>query len=305
MNGHALLGTMAVQMKVRYPGWSLRRRLMLAVLGLLLFSLTARVYSEDLTLTNGTVYKNVTVTKVDPDGLRIIHSDGGGKVLFTQLPEAIQQKYHYDAAAAQKYTEEQEAKKRAELDRVLQQSAASQSAAPAANSVSTAKKPVVKSLPDSIYPMVKGKLDWFDGTALQRFDDAKLSAVRYYAVYYSAHWCGPCRRFTPDLVKFYNEFKPSHPNFELIFVSLDEDEQNLTEYMKSVSMPWPTVHFSALDHDSQGHLTNAGIQQFAGNGIPDLVLIDSATGTVISDSYQGQHYLGPQKVLKDIPEMVR
>lgn len=305
MNGLIFFGTTALR-ETQFQWQRLRRQMMILGLGFLL-AITASLHAEDFTLNDGTVYKNVTVTKVDPDGLRIIHSDGGGKVLFTQLPESIQKKYNYDPVAAQKYTDEQDAKRHAKLEMVLQQAAAESSTATAAPAIAPApvKKPVVKFLPDTIYPLVKGKLDYFDGTSLHNFDETKLSNVRYYAVYYSAIWCGPCRAFTPDLVAFYNKFKPNHSNFELIFVSLDENEAGLIQYMKTDAMPWPAVRFSSIEHTSNGRLTRDGIQKFVGHGIPDLVLIDAATGSVMSDSFDGENYLGPQKVLADIGNMVK
>jgi len=41
-------------------------------LGLLMSITTPVLHAEDLTLTDGTVYKNITVTKADPDGLRFV-----------------------------------------------------------------------------------------------------------------------------------------------------------------------------------------------------------------------------------------
>ncbi len=56
------------------------------------------------------------------------------------------------------------------------------------------------------------------------FDASTLKGVKFWAFYYSASWCSPCRAFTPKLVDFYKEFKPQHPNFELFFVNHDQSE---------------------------------------------------------------------------------
>ena len=40
------------------------------------------------------------------------------------------------------------------------------------------------------------------------------------AVYCSAHWCPPCRTFTPELVKFANANKDK---LAVVFISSDED----------------------------------------------------------------------------------
>ena len=55
---------------------------------------------------------------------------------------------------------------------------------------------------------------------------------KYVAIYYSAHWCPPCRAFTPKLVEWYKEFKPKHEDFELVFASSDKSEEAQFEYMK-------------------------------------------------------------------------
>jgi len=126
----------------------------------------------------------------------------------------------------------------------------------------------------------------------------QLAPVKYWAFYYSASWCPPCRAFTPSLVNFYNNFKPSHPQFELIFVSQDHSADDMLNYMRDDSMPWPAVYYA----DIQNSDLNA--MKYCGQGIPCLVLVD-AQGQVLSDSFQGSQYLGPQHVLDDIETMVK
>ena len=60
-------------------------------------------------------------------------------------------------------------------------------------------------------------------------------------------------------------------------------------------MPWP-----AIDYDQLSGL--GGLQQIGGSGIPSLVLLD-ATGHVLSSSFEGDNYLGPQKVLADLQKI--
>ena len=130
---------------------------------------------------------------------------------------------------------------------------------------------------------------------MKAFDASTLKDVKYFAFYYSASWCPPCRAFTPKLVDFYKEFKPKHPNFELIFVNHDQSEDKMLAYMTGDSMTWPAVRFDDIEK-VQGN-------QYCGRGIPDLVLVD-AGGTVLSDSFNGYQYLGPYKVIDDIKRMV-
>jgi len=70
-------------------------------------------YAEDLTTTDGKTYTGVTVTKVDPDGLRIAHSSGTAKVPFEKLSDEIQKKHGYDPFNAYDHAQAEKAKQAA------------------------------------------------------------------------------------------------------------------------------------------------------------------------------------------------
>ena len=84
----------------------------------------------------------------------------------------------------------------------------------------------------------------FDGKLALKGADVPVSqlADKVVAVYFSAHWCPPCRAFTPTLIKAYQAAKAAGLPFELVFVSSDEDEEGFDEY--TADMPWPSVKFS-------------------------------------------------------------
>ena len=131
--------------------------------------------------------------------------------------------------------------------------------------------------------------------AISRADDPGLENKKLIALYFSAHWCVPCRKFTPQLVDYYNQVEPQHPEFEIIFVSCDRSRFNWETYMRDNKMPWP-----AIDYDQLSGL--GGLRQIGGSGIPSLVLLD-ATGHILSSSFEGDKYLGPQKVLADLQKI--
>lgn len=85
------------------------------------------------------------------------------------------------------------------------------------------------------------------------------------AVYFSAHWCPPCKTFTPNLAKVYNKLKSEGKKFEIIFASSDKNEQEFNEYYKE--MPWLAIPY--VDRERKLKLS----QKFGVTGIPCLVVL--------------------------------
>src|SRR5437762_4587219 len=70
--------------------------------------------ADDFKTTNGKEYKNAKVSRVEPDGIVLITKSGISKVYFTELPEEVQERFHYDPEKAAQYnaTEVEAAKQR-------------------------------------------------------------------------------------------------------------------------------------------------------------------------------------------------
>ncbi|XP_014523627.1 probable nucleoredoxin 1 [Vigna radiata var. radiata] len=92
-------------------------------------------------------------------------------------------------------------------------------------------------------------------------------------IYFSASWCGPCRKFTPTLVEAYDEVV-SKGDFEVVFASADEDDEAFKGYFSK--MPWLAIPFS--DSETRSRLD----ELFQVRGIPNLVLLDE-TGKVVTE----------------------
>src|SRR5437588_6099253 len=151
---------------------------------------------------------------------------------------------------------------------------------------------VVRQGVDAIAGAAKGNLVRLQNGNLISCYDEELAQKQIYGLYFSAHWCGPCRKFTPQLVAYYNQIARDHPEFELIFVSADKSADGMATYMRESGMPWPAIEY--------GKLANvAALQKYAGRGIPDLVIVD-AGGKVLADSYVSGKYVGPARVLDDL-----
>jgi nucleoredoxin len=153
-------------------------------------------------------------------------------------------------------------------------------------------KPLHLAGPNVINDAVKGDLVRLSKGGVVHADDDSLGDKKLIAIYFSAHWCPPCRKFTPELVEYYNRVAPQHPEFEVLLFSMDRSAYAMQTYMRETNMPWPAIDYQKLENKE-------AIRKYAGSGIPCLVLIDS-TGKVVSDSFAGKEYLGPGKVLADL-----
>ena len=119
----------------------------------------------------------------------------------------------------------------------------------------------------------------------------------FYVAYCSAHWCPPCRKFTPELVAEYTKLQAKHPGvFELVFISSDESARDQLKYAREAEMPWPMVKYPAAG-------TVKTLEQWHGRGIPDLI-VTNREGQVIFKSYQGEDYIGPRAVLASFSQLL-
>lgn len=115
-----------------------------------------------------------------------------------------------------------------------------------------------------------------------------LKKAKYVAVYFSAHWCPPCRKFTPQLVQFVKENRKDG-NFEVVFVSSDKSKDAMKEYMHGTGMTWGGVMGRGASLDG----VNAGI-----SGIPHLRVFDSEGKVAIDTDYNAGVY--PTVVLEKL-----
>jgi nucleoredoxin len=101
-----------------------------------------------------------------------------------------------------------------------------------------------------------------------------LSGKKCIALYFSAHWCPPCRGFTPKLAEWYKEHL-SAKGLEVVFVSSDKDETAFEEYFGE--MPWVALPFA--DRGRKEALS----KKYKVNGIPSLVILDSDGQLITKD----------------------
>lgn len=126
-------------------------------------------------------------------------------------------------------------------------------------------------------------------------DVSLIKKKKYTFIYFSAHWCPPCRAFTPKLVNFYNE-NYKNDDFELIFVSSDKDQDAMFKYMEGSKMPWLGLKYK----DPLGDKLS---DRFNVKGIPCLVLLDENDKLLASSYGDDGQYKGPGVALEKYKEL--
>ena len=70
----------------------------------LIFCLASVALADDFKLIDGKEYKNVTVSRIEPDGIVLRTKSGISKIYFVELPKDVQERFHYNAAIAAAYS---------------------------------------------------------------------------------------------------------------------------------------------------------------------------------------------------------
>lgn len=94
-----------------------------------------------------------------------------------------------------------------------------------------------------------------------------------------ATWCGPCIAEHPNIVKNYEAYKDK--GFEVVGISLDEENDTLKEYLDNEKVAWITLH------EEGGGWNSELAVDFGINAIPSMLLLDKE-GKLVTTSARGE-----------------
>lgn len=97
-----------------------------------------------------------------------------------------------------------------------------------------------------------------------------------------ATWCGPCIGELPNVKKLYDTYHDK--GFEVVGISLDDDEQALRQFLKDREIAWTTL-FPANEDDRGWE--NPIAQHYGVSGIPTAILLDKE-GKVVNLNARGE-----------------
>ncbi|KAF0695902.1 Aste57867_13316 [Aphanomyces stellatus] len=101
-----------------------------------------------------------------------------------------------------------------------------------------------------------------------------LAGKKYVGIYFSAHWCPPCRRFTPLLAESYQQFIDDDlKDLAIVFVSWDEAGDDFDKYYGEMT-------FDALPFQNREQKEVLD-QLYEVNSIPTLVFLNES-GEIIT-----------------------
>jgi predicted RecB family endonuclease len=126
--------------------------------------------------------------------------------------------------------------------------------------------PVISELDPELVSSVTGKPAPFDAAALPK----------YIVLFRGSSTCPITRQFAPTLIKYYQQMKPAHPEFEIVYL-MTETPENTGKFARELGFSWRAIKYQ------HGYMPT--VMQPIGSLLPQLVVMDR-DGRVLANGLQ-------------------
>jgi len=100
---------------------------------------------------------------------------------------------------------------------------------------------------------------------------------RYIVFYRGSSTCPITRRFTPTLIRYYQQMKPRHPEFEIVWM-MTESPEDTGKFAREIGFSW-----RAITYENEAKLYS--INQAITGKLPQLIVVDPS-GKILANGWQ-------------------
>jgi thiol-disulfide isomerase/thioredoxin len=230
---------------------------------------TANEHFDTLKVKND-IYTNVTVTTISATDIFFTYPGGMSNAKLKDLDSTLQKHFSYNANKAAKVEQAHVQGNAQYVNQLLH-------AQPTPQSAADYTRQPEPNVPEGLALGQK-----FPGFSESDVAGKPLSVSAYSGkvllIDFWATWCGPCKAELPNVIATYQKYHPQ--GFEIIGVSLDEDQNALTSFTQQQGMPWQQYF------DGKGW-NNKLTKQYGVNSIPMDYLLDPH-GIIIGKELRGE-----------------
>lgn len=135
-----------------------------------------------------------------------------------------------------------------------------------------------------------------ESNGFNKYTIPTIELPRYYVFYSGASWCPPCQTFLPKLKATYEQAKAAGKQVEVIYISSDKSELDMSRHMLEAPMPWPGLRYTK-------RRSVKFINNLEKGGLPCLIVADT-DGNVLINTYVEGQYLGADQALDKLQELL-